>query len=155
MPVTLIGVSSCHYSLMVVLSANFCIYQHLIWLDGRRCEVADCLGSDSTMRNYAVQLVVPIWRTAALWWTWQSAILTVEFHILWFQGLVLLHVDSIQNHILRVYNEILKSWNNECIEYKVEHSDSIQKHNSKALYNEIFQSLNNECVEYKVERGSK
>jgi hypothetical protein len=36
-------------------------------------------------------------------------------------------MDSIQKHILRVYNEILKSQNNECIEYKMEHSDSIQK----------------------------
>jgi hypothetical protein len=37
-------------------------------------------------------------------------------------------VDSIQKHILRVYNEILKSQNNESIEYKVDLSNSIQKH---------------------------
>jgi hypothetical protein len=42
--------------------------------------------------------------------------------------LLWLHVDSIQKCILRVYNEILKSWNNECIDYKVEHGNSIQKH---------------------------
>jgi hypothetical protein len=38
------------------------------------------------------------------------------------------HVNSIQKRILRVYNEILKSPNNECMEYKVEHGDSIQEH---------------------------
>jgi hypothetical protein len=37
-------------------------------------------------------------------------------------------VDSIQKHILRVYNEIFQFWNNQCIQYKVEWSDSIQKH---------------------------
>jgi hypothetical protein len=37
-------------------------------------------------------------------------------------------MDSIQKCIPRVYNEILKSWNNECIEYKVELGDSIQNH---------------------------
>jgi hypothetical protein len=63
-----------------------------------------------------------------LWWTWRSAILTVEFHIPWFQALLWLHVDSIQKRILRAYNEILKSGNNEWIEYKVEHGNSIQKH---------------------------
>jgi hypothetical protein len=37
-------------------------------------------------------------------------------------------MDSIQKCILRVYNEILKSQNNECIEYKVACCNSIQKH---------------------------
>jgi hypothetical protein len=119
----LVGVSSCCSSLMVVLSANFCIYQHLIWSDGMRlCEVADCLGCNGTMKNYVVQLDVPICRIAAPWWTWWSVILTVEFHIQWFQALLWLHMDSIQKCIqkciLRVYNQILKSWN-KCIEYKV------------------------------------
>jgi hypothetical protein len=50
---------------MVVLSANFCIYRHFIRSDGRLCEVADCLGSHGTMRNYAVQLGVLICRTTA------------------------------------------------------------------------------------------
>jgi hypothetical protein len=54
------------------------------------------------------------------WWTWQSAILAVEFHIPQFQALLWLHVDSIKKRIL-------KSQNNECIKYKVEHSDSVQK----------------------------
>jgi hypothetical protein len=81
---------------MVVLSANFCIYRHFIRSDGRLCEVADCLGSHGTMRNYAVQLGVLICRTTAPWWTWWSAILAgVKFHIPWFQALLWLHVDSI------------------------------------------------------------
>jgi hypothetical protein len=37
-------------------------------------------------------------------------------------------MDSIQKHILSFYNEILKSWNNECMEYKVERCYSIQNH---------------------------
>ncbi len=63
------GTRSCNPSFrrlsMVVLSANFCIYRHFIRSDGRLCEVADCLGSHGTMRNYAVQLGVLICRTTA------------------------------------------------------------------------------------------
>jgi hypothetical protein len=71
----------------------------LIRSDRRRCEVADCLGRDSAIRNHVVQLDVLIFRTAAPWWTWWSAVLAVEFHIPWFQALLWLHVDSIQKHI--------------------------------------------------------
>jgi hypothetical protein len=69
--------------------------------------VADCLGSDAAMRNFVVQLGVPVCRTAAPWWTWRSAILAVEFHIPWFQAFLWIHVDSVQKRILRVYNQIL------------------------------------------------
>jgi hypothetical protein len=88
------AVSSCHHSLMVVLSANFWAYWQLVWSNGRRCEVVDCLGSDGAVRNHVVQLGVTICRTAVLWWTWWSAVLAVEFHIPWFQALLWLHVDS-------------------------------------------------------------
>jgi hypothetical protein len=38
------------------------------WLsDGRCCKVADCLGSDVTMRNIVVQMGVPICRSEAPW----------------------------------------------------------------------------------------
>jgi hypothetical protein len=70
MPVTLVGVSSCCHSSMVVLSANILfIYIWYGLADGRCCEVADCLGSDSTMRNYVVQLDVLICRITLPWWT--------------------------------------------------------------------------------------
>jgi hypothetical protein len=95
MPATLVGVSPWHRSLMVVLSPSFCIYWQSLWSDGRRCEVADCLGSDGAMRNHVVQLGVPICRSAALWWTHWSAILVVEFHIPWFQALLWLHVAGL------------------------------------------------------------
>jgi hypothetical protein len=105
------------HSLMSVLVAvcRWCLfpanvfgfYQQLLWSHGRRCEVADCLGSEGAMRNYAVQLGVLICRTAALCWTWWSAILAVKFHIPRFQALLWLHVDSVQKPILRVYDEIL------------------------------------------------
>jgi hypothetical protein len=57
----------CHLSMAAVISTVFCIYWQLLQSDGRHCEVADCLGSDSTMRNYVVQLGDPICRTAVLW----------------------------------------------------------------------------------------
>jgi hypothetical protein len=107
---------------------NFFVYQHLLQSDGRCCEVADLFGSDGAMRNVVVQLGIPICRTAGPWWTWWSPDLAVEFHIPWFQALVWLYVDSIQKHIKGLHNEIFQSWNNECIECKVEHSNSIQKH---------------------------
>jgi hypothetical protein len=37
---------------------HFLLYQQLIWSNVRHCEVADCLGSNSAMRNYVVQLGV-------------------------------------------------------------------------------------------------
>ncbi len=108
MPVTFVGVSSCCCSYMVVISTNFCIYWHLLWPNGRCCEVADCLGSDGTMRNNVVQLGVLICRTAVLWWTHWSAILAVKFHIPWSHALLWLYMDSIQKHVLMVYNQILR-----------------------------------------------
>ncbi len=98
----LVGVSYCCHSLMVVLSANFSLIN--IWyspVGGTVKQVADWLGSDGDMRNYVVQLGVPICRTAALWWTWWSVIFKVEFHIPWCQALLWLHVDSVQKHIVR------------------------------------------------------
>ncbi len=66
----------------------------------RCCEVADCGMIDGAMRNYVVQLGVPICRTALPWWTQRSSVLAVEFHIPWFQGLLWLHMDSIQTALL-------------------------------------------------------
>jgi hypothetical protein len=43
-------------------------------------------------------------------------------------ALLWLHMDYIQKLILRVYNKIFQLWNNQCIQYKLECSDSIQKH---------------------------
>jgi hypothetical protein len=61
-----------------------------------------------------------------------------------------------QKRILRVYNKIFQSWNNECIQYKAGGVRQFYgKAYSKGLYNNIFQSWNNECTEYKVEHGGK
>jgi hypothetical protein len=101
----------------------------MVWLMGGAVKLLIVWGVTAPWEiSYVVQLDVLICRTTAPWWTWRSSIVIVKFHIPWFQALVWLHVDSIQEHIIRVYKSIFQSWNNQCIKYKVEHCDSIQKH---------------------------
>jgi hypothetical protein len=64
-----------------------------------------------------------------------------------------------KKRIARVYNQILKYPNNECIDYKVEHGNSIQEHILR-VYVMKYSNLgvNNECIElvlHKVECGGK
>ena len=89
----------------------FCFYWQLLQSHGRRCEVADCLGSDGTMRNYVVQLGVPICRTAAPWWT-EICHSGCQIPHSMISSFGWLHVDCYQKHSLRIYGiQFFYLWN--------------------------------------------